>query len=172
MKTFVFLISSVLASASLSAQPSIRLSKDCRGGVADVNGGDIQFLNLNLDITAKDRIQKQECEILVKFPARSSQRLVVSQFQVEAFAELESKGMAFLSLRHNFNNEWENASRDLTIRPGARGLTVRDRAFKRLACDQPAFLQTNIVSSAKNAVLFQDNAQQIIKLQYRYESCR
>ncbi|MFW7380725.1 MAG: hypothetical protein ACOH5I_18065 [Oligoflexus sp.] len=162
----------ILCSSHLLATPDIHFSKDCAHAGFDFQEGDISFFNLNLDLDSDKKVKNRLCEIAVKFPANKGQRLVVSQFQVEAFAQLERRGVALLSLEHNLNDQWRRRSDDRAVKPGAKSLLVSDKILQKMPCGKSAWLKTNIITAVRNGVLFQDNAIQVIKLNYHYENCK
>jgi len=163
----------VLSSASAFAGNDgvqVRFHGACHMGNADINNGDIEFLNLNLDINAEQSFQSKKCEITTKFPGRHGHRLVVSTFKVEAFADLKHEGVASLSLRHNFRNRGWKAD-EAKARRGDRALVVEQTAVGRTECHEDAELKTEITTGARNAILLQDSATNIIAIKYYYEMC-
>jgi len=182
MKTFMTLLSFMSLSAATSVSTAALAGNDgvqihfrgqCHMGNASVNDGDIEFLNLNMDINADQGFQSKKCEITAKFPTRRNHKLVVSTFKVEALASIkENGGAAILTLRHNFRDKGWKADESRAVRKGDQALVVQQTAVGNTNCDEEAQLKTEIISAGRKAILLQDSATNIIKIKYSYERCR
>lgn len=167
-----FLLAALSSSAMADQGPKVTFNQDCRWAGADIQGNDIEFSHLNLDINgAQDWIQSRRCEINTEFPGRPNKKLVVSVFKVEGLATLANQGVAIVTVRHNFKNWGWKQEEARAVVPGATPLVAVATAIGTANCGEPVTLKTEILTAARNGNLLQDAATQVSQIQYSYQNC-
>ncbi len=175
MKRIITTLVLVFLSAPLWAQSNINVwfSGSCKNtGNFDVQQGDIEFFNLNLDTFADSQVKRNTCVINAEFSSRNGYYLDLSWVQVEALGSVEEQGGgALLSVAHRTNNSWSNEVDDVTREVGETPLLVKIKNVAKGVCNHTFRFDTRIELAAKLGFVIQEQAINTIGLGYEWKAC-
>lgn len=163
---------SLLVSLSHAEAKGLRIlfRGDCSNASYDEQEGDIEFLNLNLDLDREAFLQQKNCEISISVPEKDGYYISVDDFRIEGIANIEQRvGFASISVQQRFK-KWGPESRDKTIR--SRSLVVALPYVGQSSCSNPVNFSTRIKVKGVRSQFFQDAAQATVsKISYHYHRC-